>query len=280
MDSRRTQATETGYMDKRVSTYLRSGRRWVQGPTPPSAMRMAVAVAQAQDDASIHGNVAEIGVQHGSFFILLYLLSRAPEKGVAVDLFSMQQLNVDNSGYGDLARFLRNMKRHTDAERLVTHETNSMWLTSEALIALAGGPYRLISVDGGHTPEITMHDLAVAEGALAEGGVVILDDCFNEMWPGVVDGVHRFLSTPRSILPFAIGGNKTLFCHPKFAERYAAALGTVAPRTFNREFMGAKVLCLDFALPLRDRLAHSPAWKAIKNYPPFRIARRIYWAMQ
>ena len=80
----------------------------------------------------------------------------------------------------------------------------------------------MISIDGGHTADITAHDLATAEGALAEGGIVLLDDCFKEMWPGVINGVHRYFSEPRSIIPFGIGANKTFFCHRPFAAGYAA----------------------------------------------------------
>jgi len=129
-------------------------------------------------------------VHHGKLFILLYLLCRAPEKAVAIDLFEDQHLNVDLSGNGDLAKFRRHLARHADDARLVLHQGNSMDLAGADLVRLAEGPLRFVSVDGGHTAEITAHDLAVADAALAEGGIIVLDDAFNEQWPGVADGVQ------------------------------------------------------------------------------------------
>jgi Methyltransferase domain len=43
-------------------------------------------------------------------------------------------------------------------------------LDAPALKRLAGGAYRLISIDGGHSAKTTAHDLAIAVEALAPGG--------------------------------------------------------------------------------------------------------------
>jgi uncharacterized membrane-anchored protein len=70
----------------------------------------------------------------------------------------------------------------------------------------------LFSVDGGHTPEITYSDLDLASQTLCEGGVIILDDFFNESWPGVAEGACKFfLENPERIFPVAIVGNKFIF---------------------------------------------------------------------
>ena len=58
---------------------------------------------------------------------------------------------------------------------------------------LAGGAIRFFSVDGGHTDEIVFSDMKLAEATLADGGIVIADDVFNEQWPGVAVGTLRYL---------------------------------------------------------------------------------------
>jgi hypothetical protein len=212
----------------------------------PAAAQAIVLLSQQQSSANLSGGVAEIGVHHGKLFILLYLLSAENESAVAIDLFSHQHLNVDRSGAGDLERFKQNLLRHADASRLIIHEGDSTQLTAAHLLELGRGPFRLISIDGGHTAEITAHDLATAEGALGGGGIVILDDCFNEEWPGVSDGVHQYFSTPRSIVPLGIGAGKTFFCHRAFAERYAAVLRELDVRAVEHEFLGCRVACFNF----------------------------------
>jgi hypothetical protein len=133
---------------------------------------------------------------------------------------------------------------------------------------LGRGPFRLISIDGGHTAAITASDLATCEGALADGGIVILDDCFNGEWPGVIDGVHQYFSVPRAIVPFAIGANKTFFCHRPLAGRYAATLKELDASAAEQEFLGYSVLCFTY----RPRTL--AGW--FGKVDAFRFFRRVY----
>jgi len=256
-------------MRKRSSNaYLNHGHQLVKGWLFPGAAQSIVLISEEQRRANISGPVAEIGVHHGKLFILLYLLGLENERAVAVDLFSHQEMNVDQSGRGDLERFTRNLRRHADTSRLVIHEGDSTQLTAGDLLALGRSPFRLISIDGGHTSEITAHDLGTAEGALAEGGVVILDDCFNEMWPGVSEGVYRYFSEPRVIVPFGIGANKTFFCHRPFAHRYAAVLRKLDVKAAERDLLGHKVVCFAYRPWTLAR------W--VRKVDAFRLFRRIY----
>jgi hypothetical protein len=245
-------------MDLRVARYIRHGKFYVEGWLRTEAALTIAALNARQRALDAQGGIAEIGVHHGKLFILLYLLGRAPEKAVAIDLFEDQHLNVDLSGSGDLAKFRRNLARHTDGARLVLRQGNSMDLTGADLVRLAEGPLRFISVDGGHTAEITAHDLAVADASLAEGGIIVLDDAFNEQWPGVADGVQRhFARCP-----------------------YRAAAMAVASDTTMPEFLGEPVAFLQFTRlrlrdRLKDRLAGSPAWRRLRTT---RVGLPLRWA--
>jgi hypothetical protein len=256
---------------------LKSGHRFVNGWLRFGASDAIVLLANQQRALNLGGSVGEIGIHHGKLFILLYLLTQEGETAVAIDLFSQQELNIDNSGAGDLEQFRRNIAKYADTRRLVIHEGDSTKLNFEDLLKLGNGPMRLISIDGGHTPEITAHDLATAEGALGEGGIIILDDVFTEVFPGVSEGVYRYFSEPRSIIPFAICAGKTLFCHPGFATQYKAALRTMKAKITEHGYLGTNVLCLELTPPtLAERVGRAKAWRNIKHLPPIRLLRKLY----
>jgi predicted O-methyltransferase YrrM len=258
--------------------YLKHGHKFVSGWLIPEAVKMVVALAKAQDTGGIKGNIAEIGVHHGKLFILLSLFTRDGEKAVAIDLFADQARNVDHSGSGDLDKFQENVKRHADSRRVVVYQGDSTELTAAALVNLGGAPFRLISVDGGHTPEITAHDLTTAEGALAPGGIIILDDCFNQQWPGVSEGVHRhFSGIHRAIIPFATGGNKTLFCAPEYASHYIDILRVLPTKAAMQDFLGYRILCCDFKpLSFHERVGQNTLWQSVKDFGAVKLARGAY----
>jgi len=250
----------------RLNAYIKHGQFLVKGWLLPGAPEAIVLLSDEQRNARLQGGIAEIGVHHGKLFLLLYLLGTVDEPAVAIDLFSKQELNVDNSGAGDLERLKQNLRRHADTSRLVVHEGDSTQLTSSDLLRLGRGPLRMISIDGGHTADITAHDLATSEGALTEGGIIILDDCFNEMWPGVVDGVHKYFSQPRTIVPFGVGANKTLFCHRPFVDRYADVLRKLDRRSIEQQFLGEPVVYFNFAPWSFSRwYQRVDAWRAVRR---------------
>jgi hypothetical protein len=253
-------------MDSQVERYVRRGKFYVDGWLRSEAARTVVALTERQRALGVTGGVAEIGVHHGKLFILLYLLGLPSEKAVAIDLFEDQHLNVDNSGSGDLARFHRNLDRHADSRRLVLHKGNSMDLGGATLTRLAEGPLRFFSVDGGHTAEITAHDLATAEASIAEGGIIVVDDVFNEQWPGVADGVHRYFERRPNLVPFAIGANKTYFCRPSHRDVYHDAAAAASSAITDTEFLGAPVAFQHFwRQRLKDRVAESAAWRRLRT---------------
>ena len=54
-----------------------------------------------------------------------------------------------------------------------------------------------------------MNDLQLAEGVVLDKGVVVLDDFFNQEWPGVASGGSRHMLDPATALrPFCITPNK------------------------------------------------------------------------
>jgi len=174
-----------------------------------------------QQKSNIDGNIVEIGVHHGKSFILLSILSNPEsEKCVAIDLFEdLQSENIDQSGSGNRQIFMGNLRRFSPNYRnLETITGNTLKIGADTILQKAGGPVRFFSVDGGHTPETTYNDMQLAYRSICEYGVIVVDDYFNEMWPGVSEGVNSFCSD-FTVYPFAIGGNKIFFTK---SEKYAA----------------------------------------------------------
>lgn len=263
------------------SAYLSRGK--VHGWLSRVAGDMLIALAPHLD---LEGRpVAEIGVHHGKFLILLALLTRG--RAVGFDLFERQEENVDGSGLGDRARFLENCRRYLGEGAPVEAVTaNSLELDAAQVIGRCGAPPVIVSVDGGHTAELTANDLAIAAEAVAEDGVVVLDDTFNEMWPDVSVGLADFMrARPGVLVPFAIGGNKVLFA--RSPER-ARALRVVLARLdlfetrslrlrYHQTYFGAEVVILRPC----DRIGNwalfrrNPVWQAAKRTDTFRRVRAM-----
>lgn len=160
-----------------LDAYVHRGVDAVDGWLAKDTVGHVLRLHDIQESLGIQGGVGEIGVHHGKFFVLLYLLTRSDERGVALDLFEQQELNTDRSGHGDRAVFERNLARHAGGnERVTILAGDSTGIGGRDLRAAAGGPLRLLSIDGGHLARIVRHDLQTARDALVDGGVVVLDD--------------------------------------------------------------------------------------------------------
>ena len=207
--------------------YMTEGSSHVEGWLGREAMQMIHELSAQQRLDGLSGAVAEIGVHHGQLFILLALQTAPGELAVGFDLFENQDQNLDRSGEGDrdiLEKNLTSSQVDRDRVRLVT--ANSLDLTAVDVRNYCNSEVRMFSVDGGHTAELTANDLALAAEVLAPGGIVVLDDYFNEMWPGVSEGALQFMAdNPGKLIPFGVGSNKVCFTNSQdHVERYKACI--------------------------------------------------------
>lgn len=233
---------------RRYLSYACLGQHRVEGWLSKEATVLIDLCDALQREYDVRGGGAEIGIHHGRLFLLLRMLMREGETAVAMDVFEDQHLNADQSGHGDRAVFERNL-RHcvgtTEGTRVV--KVDSRTISGGDVQGWAGGPVRLFSIDGAHTAPITAKDLQTSAAALAEGGAVILDDVFNEAFPGVSEGLHAFLREPgHRLAPAVLTGNKTLLVDPEWVDRYQqratqvlSRLGLVAQ---EHEFLGHRVI--------------------------------------
>lgn len=202
----------------RLARYIRHGEQ-VHGWLHQFSAHVIVALSAAQNDANISGACGEIGVHMGRLLILLALLRKSGEKCFAVDLFGDQHLNIDKSGFGDRETFISNVRKWTGADDIEIIQASSLDLFPTDIPS----PCRLVSIDGGHTEECTLHDLRLIEPTLVNGGIIILDDFFHAQWPGVAAGASRYFLDNRSLLrPFLISPNKLYLAAPQFHASYQA----------------------------------------------------------
>jgi hypothetical protein len=161
-------------------------------------------LTRLQIDARVSGSVGEIGVHHGKFFLALATVASPTETLWAIDVFDLQELNPDQSGRGDVERFLSNADAFgVDPSSVRLFQTASDALAPSFLHAQGLAPVRMASIDGGHSAQTTCHDLVLISCALADGGIVIVDDYLSHGWPGVTDGLFRFLLLRNhSLAPF------------------------------------------------------------------------------
>jgi len=213
----------------RLALYLRRHRcvdGWLQG----LSAKFIAELGKAQVDAGVSGTVGEIGVHMGRLLILLALLRQPDEICFAVDVFGDQHLNVDRSGRGDLDIFLRNYRRWTGRDDVRVIQASSLTLVPEDI----PGPCRLVSIDGGHDEECTLHDLKLIERCMAPGGVIILDDFFNQHWPGVAAGASRYILGGSSFKPFMISPNKLFLAQDHFQIVYRDHMRRVFGRFYEK----------------------------------------------
>jgi len=203
---------ETG--DDYFLRYMHGGLHQVEGWAQPAVFPVLRLIDEYQQAEKLAGDVAEIGVHHGKFFIGLHNCLAEGELSLAIDIFDDQRLNVDRSGSANLQRFLDNLAQHAfEPERCLRIAGDSLDVRLQDVAAACQRPVRtrIFSVDGGHTPEHTINDIQLAISLSHAHGVIFVDDYYNPHWPGVHIGVNRLYdSSYPSFVPFGYVRDKLM----------------------------------------------------------------------
>lgn len=200
------------------------------------------AIDEFQYANNVSGGVMEIGVHHGKFFIPIHNKTRGDECSYAVDLFAMQDFNIDRSGSGNLEIFKKNLYKYgKDHEKCIIVEADSTIWDYEEIIKSDNSinrKLRIISIDGSHTMNATVIDLLQCEKILAGGGVIFVDDYTNVHWPGVACGVSKYflLYEPR-VCPFFLGLNKLILCHTTWHKKYFNLIKSLTDNNSSRKLV-------------------------------------------
>lgn len=205
--------------ESHIEEYMKVGFPVVEGWCHQTLADVAGHIDRYQRQSGARGGIAEVGVHHGKFLMLLNSFCDKTEESYAIDLFEHQELNVDHSGSGSLQVLKQNLSkydRHSGANIKVI-SGDSLTLDFKGHIQ---HPVRMFSVDGGHTVEHTISDLRNAHASIHPNGIVILDDILNSHWLGVIEGAVLFLRNRPTLIPVAIGFNKLFLANFSYAQTY------------------------------------------------------------
>lgn len=212
-----------------LRSYLTGPFAEVEGWCIPQLWQAIEPLADAIKANGDPGPVGEIGVFHGKFFIGLVHTMGASEGNTAIDVFDMQEFNLDGAGKGNKEIFGFNLEKcGVPASAVDMRAADSMGLTADDASELrrrTGGGFSLFSIDGCHTVEHTLNDLDFALQVIRRDGIIFVDDYYNANWPGVQEGVAKLYHNlaPRFV-PLLFTSNKLFLCNLSYHERY---LGTV-----------------------------------------------------
>jgi hypothetical protein len=187
----------------RINQYFTSGWRDVEGWINRHALAAIGAGATYQEILGITGDGLEIGVFQGRSFLGICAALSPGDTAVAVDIFDDQSLNFDGSGKAAnlMQIFTDNVAAHAPKDvKVEVMAADSLALQPQDILARAQQRFRIISIDGGHTAEHVMNDLALASAMLVNGALVILDDWMSPHWPGVQEGYVRYMANANTRL--------------------------------------------------------------------------------
>jgi SAM-dependent methyltransferase len=174
---------------------------WVDG----DLWRTIEAAGEIFEEDKIIGHIAEFGVHHGKFLFLIDALRNAPENSFAVSIFDDPDFKFiardpcwDEMQRGSEDAFRDNAARFLPDRKFPVLVRDTLSLSKHEL-----RPLKFLSIDAGHTAEHVINDLSLAQELLVPGGVVALDDWMRPYWPGVTEGVIRFMACHnRRLRPF------------------------------------------------------------------------------
>jgi len=190
-----------------VNRYFKTSSK-IEGWFSRDAARLFGWVDEIQKTNNVVGDLFEIGCHHGRSAQLMGAMARPKSETLRVcDLFGLQSDNVSRSGRGDRDIFENNMQLVRDlGVSYRIFQKNSLALKQTEV----GNGYRFFHIDGGHNPEEALADLKLAANSLCEQGVIALDDPFRAEWPGVTEGLIRFLDQFSEFEAIVVGCNKVL----------------------------------------------------------------------
>lgn len=193
-----------------------------------------------------HGSVCEIGIHHGRFFIALNQLNKENIISYAIDVFERQDLNIDNSGRGQLEKFTDNLEKYDHRHKgynvhIIKDDSSN---PDSDIKVIKNGSIRFLSIDGGHTVEHVINDLKIAERILSNEGVVILDDINNHWWMSVTEGLCKYLMTYPPLIPFAVGDNKLFLCKMSYHPYYIQKMQESPFHTKTSKFFGHQLVSI------------------------------------
>ena len=204
-------------MMQNFNDYIKISKK-IDGWFDIDAARIFYFLNSAQKKENILGNIFEIGVHHGKSALLLGMFIDSDKNKLIVnDIFDQQEHNVSKSGLGSEQIFRKHFKKFFKTEdglKIIIKPSNKLTVDDTTTDCV------FFSIDGGHSSEETYNDLVTAKSAISDKGIIAIDDYFNSGFPGVSEGVCRFLIENEDIVPWIYCFNKMILIKKDALETY------------------------------------------------------------
>ncbi|MGC9270366.1 class I SAM-dependent methyltransferase [Acidiphilium sp.] len=165
-----------------------------------------------QEESGWSGSLLEIGVYGGKFCsILARDAFRRGSHLVGIDPFTHFDI-------ADIRNRLNTLpvdrRRGLDSDEIVTLVADlSLNWTPDRLLATLKDRARFLHIDGSHSKEDVLWDLALCDAVLAPHGIIAVDDWLNTQCLSVMEATFEFFRyQPRASVAFAVVPGKLLLC--------------------------------------------------------------------
>lgn len=191
--------------------------------------RAIAGFARGQAQRGITGGLVEIGVYSGKLLLLLATLRCPHEAVLGIDLFlgdeEERRRPADSPFASETAAFAHRFGIMFDEARELL-KVDSTSIAPDDILARTGS-VRIFSVDGGHDHATVASDLALADAVVGPQGLIIIDDFFNQFWPGVTTAALDFLARPDApFVPVLLSAAKLYVCRREAAPAYRAQIAS------------------------------------------------------
>ena len=174
-----------------VDRYVADGYDTVRGMSSRFAATICGHIIRRQSELGIKGHIAEIGTFEGRFFIAMALGLAPGEHALGIDTFNWPNESLLDLFHAHCARLGLARERYTAIK------VNVRDLSADDIRKALGGresdSVRFWHLDGDHSREQLLLDLALAESTLHPQGMICLDDMLHPGYPLLVVAVHEWL---------------------------------------------------------------------------------------
>jgi predicted O-methyltransferase YrrM len=148
-------------------------------------------VLSYQSAMGVKGDLLEIGSYHGRSTALMAKCLQPGERIVVCDAFESytDDYYANKPSPADLISNIKRLNQELEKDRIVIQKcwSNDLHLNN-------GETFRFIHIDGGHSAEQAYFDLNLCCEHLTLHGIIVMDDYYNKLWPGVTQGTDKFLN--------------------------------------------------------------------------------------
>jgi SAM-dependent methyltransferase len=191
----------------------------IPGQLHPATANLAMYLLNAQTEASITGNLLEIGVYGGRFLGLMQRYLAEGEQAIGIDPFY-----IEGSGPEQVRS---DLERRNAIEGVTILKSRSDSLSIDDY-RQKWGPIRFFHIDGSHQCDDVLKDLIVCDTVLSPDGLLAFDDFLNPYWMGVTEALfrHKLSFEGGDLVPIVFFGGKLFLCREAKLDWYSTMFTT------------------------------------------------------